>query len=100
MRVRVGLEILGEDDLIGPGTADRKSVADYSPLRLAIEAKTFSQGVDETGGDHPAGRAVAANGFRGLQQVLSLGEVGVGIAVINESVEIIRCFPDAFPSAI
>src|SRR5262249_26955421 len=39
--------------------------------------------------------AVAANRLGGLQQVLELGKVGIGVAVINESIEIFGGLPDA-----
>ena len=56
--------------------------------------------MDEASGYHPAGMAIAANGFGSLQEMLGLGEVGVGIAGVDESVEVVGGFPDAFLSAI
>jgi hypothetical protein len=44
--------------------------------------------------------AVLADGFRRLQEVLNLGEIGVGVAVIDESVEVVACFPDALLAAV
>src|ERR1700676_1082209 len=40
--VRVGLEVFGKDNLIGPGATDWECVADNTPLRFAIEAEAFS----------------------------------------------------------
>ena len=70
-------------------------VADDAPLGLAPKAKDLPEIVDETGEDEPAGMAVFADGFRGLEEVLDLGEIGVGIAFIDQGVEILGCLPDA-----
>jgi hypothetical protein len=43
---------------------------------------------------------IAANGFRRLQQMLRLRQIGIGIAVVNQRIEIVRGFPDALPASI
>src|SRR5579859_3834633 len=50
--------------------------------------------MQKTGQDHPARQIVAAHRFRGLQKMLDLGEVGIGIAVIDQLIEKLRRFPD------
>src|SRR5262245_25223286 len=43
--------------------------------------------------------AVLADGFGGLQQMLDLRQVGVGIAFVHQRVQILGHFPDAlFPA--
>jgi hypothetical protein len=49
-------------------------------LRLAEEAEDFAEVVDEGGEDEPARASVGAGGFGGLDEVLDLGEFGVGVA--------------------
>src|SRR5438445_13281950 len=39
---------------------------------------------------------ILANGFRGLKEVLGLREIGIGIAVVHQGVQILGHFPDAF----
>ena len=53
-----------------------EGIADDAPLRLVVEAEALAEIVDEAGEDHPAGMAVAADGFGGLEEVFNLGEVG------------------------
>jgi hypothetical protein len=43
---------------------------------------------------------IAANGLGSLEQMLQLGQIGVGIAVVNQGVEEVGCLPDTlFPAA-
>ena len=56
--------------------------------------------MNQAGEDKPAWVAVASNGFGGLQQVVGLGEVGIGIAVVHQGVQILGGFPDAFLAAL
>ena len=44
--------------------------------------------------------AVAADGLSGLQVVFDLGEVGVGIAVVYQRVEVLHRFPDTHLAAV
>ena len=80
----------GVDDLRRPAAADRKGVADDGPLRLAEQAQHLAEVVDEAGEDEPARLAVGANGLGRLQRVLDLGEVDVGIAVVDQRVEVLQ----------
>jgi pimeloyl-ACP methyl ester carboxylesterase len=54
------------------------------PLPVAAkEVEQLAEIVDETGDLHPVGLAVLAHGLGGLQQVLDLGSVGVGVAGVD-----------------
>src|SRR5436305_13555003 len=92
--VRVVAEVLGKDDLIGPSTADRKCVTNNAPLLLSIQAEALAEVMNEADQHHPAWMAIAADGFGGLQDVLDLGEVGVRITVIHQSIQKFSCLPD------
>src|SRR5215467_2697172 len=68
------------------GAADGEGITYDGPLRLAIQAENFSEIVQETRENEPARMTVFANCFGSLKQVFDLGEVGVGIALVNEAV--------------
>src|SRR5439155_2489008 len=84
-----------EDDAIRPGAAYWKSVAHHSPLWFAVKAKDFSQVMNESGQNEPVWMAIVADLLGSLQQMVELGKVGIGIAVIHQRVEIFQRFPDA-----
>ncbi len=44
--------------------------------------------------------AVLANRFRGLQQVLGLRHIGIGIAIVNQRVKVLGHFPDTLLSPL
>src|SRR5438067_1618351 len=81
--------------MLRKGAAYRKGVAHHRPLRLSEQAENFAQVMKETGEDEPARLSVGSQRFGGLQQMLYLGEVGVGIAVVNEGVQILHRLPHA-----
>src|SRR5207249_1125226 len=99
VRIRISAEVFGKDDLIGPGAPHRECVAYDPPLWLSVQAKALSEVMDESNQHHPAGVTVPADGLRGLQEVLDLGEVSVRIAVIDQSVQVFRRLPNALPAA-
>lgn len=73
--VGVALEGVGVDDALVEGATDGECVADDVPLALGIvEEEKLAQVVDQTDELEPAGLAVAANGFCGLEKVVDLGE--------------------------
>ena len=93
--VAVGIvgEVLVEDDVLRPRASHREGIAYHAPLRLAIKAQALAQVVEETRQHHPARMAVAADCLGGLQQVLDLGEIGIGIAVVDQGVQEFGGFP-------
>ena len=50
--------------------------------------------MDKSGENEPARMAVFSNRFRGLQQVIDLRQVRIGIAVVDQGVQKFRRFPD------
>lgn len=76
--VGVGGEEFGENDVRRISAADRERIAHDGPLRLPVKAKNFSEIMQKTGEDKPARITIFANCFGSLQQVLDLGEIGVG----------------------
>ena len=89
-----------ENDFFGIRAADRESVADHSPLRFAKETENLAEIMDQAGQDEPARMTVAADLFGGLEEVIELGEIGVGIGVIDELVEEFERFPNAHLAAV
>ena len=67
LAVGISGEEFWEDDFVGIGAAHRKSVANYRPLRFAVEAEDLAEIVQEAGEDEPARVAVFADCFRGLE---------------------------------
>src|SRR5204862_8302087 len=61
----VGKELM-KDNPVRPGATNRKSVSYNCPLRLAIEAKDFTEIMKQPGKNKPAGMAVAADLFGSL----------------------------------
>src|ERR1700746_2774950 len=86
--VGIGGEKFRKDNFAGVGATDGKSIAYDRPLRLAVEAEDFAEVVQEAGEDEPTGMAVFANGLGGLQQMFDLGEVGVRVAFIHKSIQV------------
>jgi hypothetical protein len=50
--------------------------------------------VDEAGRDHPARLVGVARRLRRLQRVIELREIGIGIALVHDVVEVIEHLPD------
>ena len=50
--------------------------------------------------NHPTGMPVAPNTFGGLQQVLGLRKIRVGVGVVDELIQILQCLPHAHFHAI
>jgi len=75
--------------------SDGKRVAHHRPLRLAEEAEHLAEIVDQAGEHEPAGMPVAADRLGRLQKVLDLGQLGVGVAVVDQRVEKLHRLPDA-----
>ena len=97
--VRVVGEKLVENDLVRPGATDREGVAHHRPLRFAKQAEDFSQIMDQAGQDEPAGMAITANLFGGLEQMLELGQVRVRVAVVHQRVQKLHRLPNPhFPT--
>jgi hypothetical protein len=95
LRVRVGGECVGVDDLGGEGTADGEGVSYYVPLPLSIEEeKQLAEIVNETCELHPAGLAVSPNSLRRLEEMLDLREGGVGVGLVDQGVEFLHRLPD------
>ena len=49
---------------------------------------------------HPIGLSIPSHSFGGLQQVLDLGELGVGITLVDQGVELLDSFPDGHASSL
>ena len=93
--VWIGLKKLMKHDPIRPGAPNRKGVSDHRPLRFAVEAKNLSQIMNQAGQDKPTRMPVLADVLGGLEQMVQLREVRVGIAIIHERVQILQRFPHA-----
>ena len=100
LAVGVRLEESGKDDLVGVGASRREGVPHHRPLRLPPEAKNLAKVMNQAGQDEPARMAVAADLLRRLKEVLELGKICVGIAVIDQLVEILHRLPDPHGAAI
>ena len=70
-------------------------VSQPPPTGAHPEAKNLAEIVHEAGEDHPAGLSVPSDLLGGLEQVLQLGHVRVGITVVDQLVEVFGSFPDA-----
>ena len=95
LAVGIGLKELVEDNLIGIRTADRKSIADHGPLRLAMEAEDLANIVNQASQNEPARMPVSAYSLGSLQQMLNLCKVRVRVAVIDQRIEELHCLPNA-----
>ncbi|SPQ25016.1 89b13250-4d62-48bf-a38d-91ee954c6ffb [Thermothielavioides terrestris] len=96
-RVRVSLEHLGEDASLVEAAADRKRVAHDVPLAggaVVQHEHDLSQVVDESSQLHPSRLAIAADRLGALQQVVDLAELRVGVAVVDQCVELFYGLPD------
>src|SRR5437763_16998391 len=89
-----------KNNTIGPRTADWKRIPNDGPLRLPIKAKNFAKIVNEACQNEPARMAIAADLLRSLEQMIQLGKVCIGIAVIHEGVQEFERFPYAHFFAI
>lgn len=96
--IGVGLKSLGQNDALIESTANRESVSNYIPLTLGLklgkEKHQLTQVMDETGQLHPTRLAVAANSLRRLEEMLNLREGGIGVGLIDQSVELLDSLPD------
>ena len=93
--VRVALEGVGVDDAMIEGQANRKGIANDIPLALGIvEVEELAKVVDETSQLHPARTAISSHSLSSLEQVLDLAELGIGVTLINEGVELLNGLPD------
>src|SRR5579872_2592364 len=92
--VGIPSEVFRKDDLIGPGASHGEGVTYDTPLRLSIQAKAFAKVMDKSNQDHPAGMTVFADRLGGLQEMLDLRQVGIWIAVVDQSVQVFRCLPN------
>ena len=79
---------------------DRERVTDDRPLRLAPEAEDLAEIVNQAGGDEPARLVGPADGLGRLHRVLDLGEVDVGVAVVDERVQVLQGLPHAHRPAV
>lgn len=98
LAIGVGLKSLGQNDALIESTANRESVSNYIPLTLGLklgkEKHQLTQVMDETGQLHPTRLAVAANSLRRLEEMLNLREGGIGVGLIDQSVELLDSLPD------
>ena len=92
-------ELVVNDALVEPA-ADGKRVADHRPLRLAVQAQHFAEVVQQAGQHEPVFMPIGPNRFGGLQQVLKLIELDIGIGVVDQRVEKVERFEDAHPPAV
>lgn len=96
--IRVRSKRLGKDNALIERTPHGKCIAHNVPLALRLqlgeEKHQLAQIVDEAGNLHPAGLAVATNRLGGLQEVLDLGQAGVGVRFVDEGVELLHGLPD------
>jgi hypothetical protein len=104
--VKVGVDSIGVslgkcirvDDLIRESTANGESITNNVPLSLSLEfgkkEHQLAKVVNETSQLHPSRLAIAANSFSRLEEMLDLREGGVGVGLVNESVEFLHSLPD------
>ena len=76
-----------------------EGVADHRPLGLAKEAEQLAEVVDEPGQDEPARPSVRPERLRGLQGVVDLREVEIGIAVVDDLAEMAERVPHTHATA-
>jgi len=58
-------------------------------------AENFAEIVHQAGQHHPPGMPVAADRLGGLEAVLDLREIGIGVALVHQGVEVVEGLPDA-----
>src|ERR1051326_9405090 len=78
---------------VRPGATDRERITHDRPLRLAVEAKDFSEIMNQAGQNEPARMPVATDLLRCLKQVIELGEVRIRIAVIHQRIQKLQRLP-------
>ena len=93
-------EELAVHDLRRPAAADREGVADDGPLRLAEQAQDLAEVVDQAGDDEPARPVGGADRLGRLQRMLDLREVDVGIAVVDQRVQVLQRLPHRHRPAV
>lgn len=97
IRVSLG-KALRVDDLVRESTTNGESVANNVPLSLSLELgkekHQLAKVMDEASELHPSRLAIAANSLSRLEKMLDLGEGGVRVGLVNESVELLHSLPD------
>src|SRR5712692_11880249 len=94
--IGIGGKEFRKNDLLRESASDRERITHYGPLGLPIKAEHFPEIVHKTGQNEPARMTILANRFGGLQQVLDLSQIGIGVAVVHQRVQILSHFPDTF----
>src|SRR6266702_3749325 len=89
-----------ENHLLRVRAPGGERIAYHGPLWFPIQAEHLSKIVQKTGENEPPRMAVLANRFRGLQQVLGLRHIGIGIAIVNQRVKVLGHFPDTLLSPL
>ncbi len=97
--IGVGGEEPVEHDALVEGAAHGVGIADDGPLGLAEEAEDLAEVVDQPREDEPVRMAVPADRLGRLQQVLELGQLGVGVGVVHQLVQVLDGLPDPHPAA-
>src|SRR5258707_2535563 len=80
--------------------ADWQCTTHDAPLGLAIQARAFSKIVKKSGKHHPPWMTITSDCFRCLQQMLDLGQIRVGVTVVNERIQKLRRFPNRLRSLL
>lgn len=97
--IRVSLEGVGVNDLVGELATNDESVTDNVPLTVGTEkAKELAEIVNQTSDLHPLGLAVSSNGLSGLKKVLDLTHRGVRVGLVDKVVKKLHGFPDRHAS--
>ena len=92
--------LVAVDDALVECTADWEGVTNDVPLALGVEEEEeLSEVVDEAGNLHPSWLAVTSDGLGTLEQMLDLAELGVGVALIDQGVELLHGLPDGHLSS-
>src|SRR6266699_2297473 len=94
--IGIGGKEFRKNDLLRESASDRERITHYGPLGLPVETEHFAEIVHKTGQNEPARMTILANRFGGLQEMFDLGQIGVGIAVVHQRIQVLRHFPDTF----
>src|SRR4051794_34898951 len=76
-----------EHDFVRPGATYGEGITDDRPLRFTVETQNLAQIMNQSGQDEPTRVAVMTDLFSGLEQVIKLREVGIGVAVVHEGIK-------------
>lgn len=97
--IRVSLEGVGVNDLVGELATNDESVTDNVPLTVGTEkAEELAEIVNQTSDLHPLGLAVSSNGLSGLKKMLDLAHRGVRVGLVDKVVKKLHGFPDRHAS--